>query len=86
MWSYVVRTTAQPTTLPTLPMLLQHRSRTVRHGRKALVQLGRKAMPSCGPQPSPFAVRFGCKVVARSRPQIDTASTRRISLNLRSPS
>ena len=35
-----------------------------------------KVTPSCGLQPPPFAVRFGCKVVARSRAQIDTWTAR----------
>jgi len=55
---------------------LRHRSIAsiaVRHGRKAAARLGRKVTPACGPQLSPCAVRYGCKVVARSRVQIDRA-------------
>ena len=63
-----------PAACQRLCLLLPHRSIAsiaVRHGRKAAVRLGRKVTSAFGPQPSLFAVRYGCKVVARSRVQID---------------
>ncbi len=49
----------------------RHRSLAMRYGHKAPVQLGRKVTPAFDLHSPPFAARFGCKVVARSRAQID---------------